>query len=81
MRLTSPTSFLPGSSFEERYSNRDRYQRSVTETAPRRVRPTFALNFRSSVEVVFAAHASGQVHCASFFERVKMMAALESLDD
>jgi hypothetical protein len=75
-------SFLPGSSFEERYINRDRYQRSVTEAAPRLVRPTFALNFRSSVEAVFAAHASGQVHRASlFFQQVKMMAALETLDD
>jgi hypothetical protein len=75
-------SFLPGSSFEERYSNRNQYQRSVTEAATRRVRPTFALNFRSSVEAVFAAHACGQVHRASlFFQQVKMMAALETLDD
>jgi hypothetical protein len=65
----------------ERYNNRDRYQRSVTEAATRLVRPTFALNFRSSVEAVFAVHASGQVHCASFFEQVKMTAALETLDD
>ncbi len=67
----------------ERYSNRDQDKRSVTEAAARLARPTFACGFPLDLFKLSSlpTRLAGCIALSIFLQRVKMMAALETLDD